>query len=114
MTQTEREKAAYPTDRRGASAKQESSIQPSEYPVITQSAYIECVQRPASMVDRKMRSLCIGKSKLGNALLGVDKALHDYNPQVSKDGRDRKLYNKLRSVRRDLEKIQGKFPLMIK
>ena len=114
MTQTEREKAAYPTDRRGASNKRDSDIQPSEFPLVTHAAYIACVQKPATMVDPKLRFLCKARARIGNALMAVDTALHALNPQVTNDGRDKAIYQKLRSVRDALEKQQIKFPLKIK
>lgn len=104
----------YPTDRISASKKRDNDLTPSQFPVITKSAYVECVQKPASMVDMKKRSLCLARAGIGTALLRMDKAIHDYNPSVSKDGRDKPLYNKLRSIRSDLEKLQLKYPLVIK
>lgn len=104
----------YPTDRSASSTTRETDVVKSKYPIVTRTAYAQCVQKPSSMVDIKMRSLCLGRNGIGVALLNLDKALHDFNPQVSKDGRDREIYNKLRGLRSGLEKLQLKYPLEVR
>lgn len=100
------------TDRVSASNKNDG-IKSSQFPIITRAAYIECSQNPSTMVDQKMRSLCLGRAGIGTALLRIDKALKDHNPQATKDGRDKPLYNALRSVRVQLEKLQIRYPLRL-
>lgn len=100
------------TDRVSASKKNDG-IKSSQFPVITRAAYIEVIQNPSKMIDQKLRSLCLGRNGVGNALLLIDKALKDHNPQATKDGRDKPLYNALRSVRVQLEKLQIRYPLRL-
>lgn len=113
MIESEREKKWRPTDRRASSAKRESDVMKNKYPVTAKAAYDECFRKPQSM-EKKIRALCLGKIRLGHALHAIDQARHEWNPQVSNNGLDKDVYNALRGIREQLEKLQFKYPLEVK
>lgn len=100
------------TDRRASSAKRDSDVLEFKTPVISKTAYDQAFSKADSM-NPKMRALCLGRIRIGHALTAVDKAIHDWSPEINGDGRDKKTKLKLRSIRDALEKAYVRYPLEV-
>jgi hypothetical protein len=101
------------SDRRGASPKRSSDVAASEWKIITRSAYNEMLAGRATDLNLQMKRLAMGKIRLGHALLAVDGALMDHNPQTRGEAH-RLVYNRLRSVRKKLEDAFAQYPLEVR
>lgn len=106
MNEPERE------DRRAASKRRGTDIKKTDWPVTSAAAYQSCLRKADAMTP-KMRSLCLGRVRVGHALLAIDKALHDHNPALTKNESDRTAYNRLRAVRDKLEAAHKDYPLVV-
>ncbi len=104
---------AYATDRRASSPKRDNDILKTKWPAITKTAYDQTFAKGDEM-DPKLRSLCQSRLKLGQALTTLGVAMKKYNPQVNGDGRHYPVWQALRALSVQLEKLYLKFPLEIK
>jgi hypothetical protein len=99
-------------DRRASSPKRNTDILKTEWPVTSHALYLKALQKTTEIPD-KLRTLCMGRIRVGHALTAVDKAIHEYSPQLTGLESDRKIHNRLRSIRAKLEQIHKDYPLQI-
>lgn len=107
----ERERRAYPTDRRSASAKRQDSVTKSEHPIVTQAVYEAIIRGKDTESNLKTKRLCQGRNLAGRLMLALDGSLKDHNPQI--ETQPTGTYNKLRQLRTMAERIYAQFPLRI-
>lgn len=104
------------TDRLASSPTRDNDVTSTDWPVITQSVYTE-IHRKAGEIDPALRSLCVGRNKIGQALLAIDSALTHYQPRPRIDHprrpENKPVYNKLVKIRKELEKLQVSYPLQV-
>jgi hypothetical protein len=70
------------TDRRGLSAKQDSTTLTSKWPIVTRTAYDRLVRGEvdSEMANKRLRRLCEARAALSRAMLAMDGVLHDHRP----------------------------------
>jgi hypothetical protein len=103
------------SDRRSASQKLDSTLRPSEYPIITKAAYNAMLARETADVNEKMKWLAMGRIRLGHTLMAVSRAIHFHNPKTKGgDNSTRKLYQKLKAQERDIERLLLAYPLEVR
>ncbi len=116
---TKREKLARPENRRHASRKRRSDIAGSKWPIVTRNAYNATltlgVNAEVHKANPKIAHLCMGRIRLGQAVLAVGKAMTEMNPQ-RKGGNpdDIEVYNALRSLDKLLGDALADYPLEIR
>lgn len=115
MPLTPQRSSPYASDRRSASGKRDSDVTKTEWPLLTRTAYHNLARNDAKDVNPKMLRLAMGKIHLGRAMIAVDGAIRDHNPQVKGNTDEgRKIYNKLRAIRRDIERLTLDYPLEVR
>lgn len=110
-SQSEREKRARPTDRRASSPKRSTDIASSPFTVVTKATYDAVIRGGDTQTNVKIKRLCQGRNKIGQAIQLVDGAIRDHNPQV--ESQPSLTFNKLRGIRTQLEKLYLSYPLHI-
>ncbi len=111
--------STFTSDRRAASRKQASSVTAAPWPLVTRAAYQRIVQGDAAAVgDKGLRGLACARAKLGETLLLIDAASRHYNPQRNStpDAQVERapIYNKLRALHEQVEKLWKGFPLEVR
>jgi|SRR5688500_17801914 len=105
----------YASDRTGSSPKRASDIAASKWPIITRAAYTAMLARQDPELNLRMKRLALGRIRIGQANLAIAAAVHDYNPAVKgNDEAGRKVYQKLRAIDRDLERLLLAYPLEVR
>lgn len=105
----------YPSSRRSASPKRDSDIAASKWPIITKAAYGAMLSRQDPQLNLKMKRLAMGRIRFGQLHLAISSAMHDHNPAVKGgDISTRTIYNKLRAIDRDVERLMLSYPLEVR
>lgn len=110
-SQSEREKRARPTDRRASSPKKSTDITSSPFTVVTKATYDAVIRGSDPQTNIKIKRLCVGRNRIGQAIQVIDGAIRDHNPQV--ESQPSQTFNKLRGIRTQLEKLYLDYPLHI-
>lgn len=104
-------------DRLASSPVRDNDVASTQWPVITQSVYLE-IHRKAGEIDPALRSLCLGRNKIGQALLAIDSAMTHYQPRARVDHpkrpENKPVHSKLVKIRKELEKLHLAYPLIVK
>lgn len=100
-----------PDDRRALNPKRDSDVSSTEFPVLSQSVYLALTHGDASKAKKSVLCLSQGRNSISQAIHSVGAAMHHYGP----DGkwRDKKVWNGLVAVHKNLEKAWLKYPLRV-
>lgn len=107
------------SDRRAASPKQASSVTSSKWPLVGSATYTKLATAglkgaEGAELGPKLLRLSHARCALYTTMLAVDGAINQVNPQVKGKTPDAAVYNKLRSIRAELEGVWKEFPLEVR
>jgi len=112
--------ANHVSNRHAATTLADTSIQPSQWSVVTRSVYTAMARgtggEDVAKLNLPVKRLCAARNALQQALLLIDASITSHNVQGQGDGSDlsRRTYNRLRGLRKGVEKALLEMPLEIK